>query len=169
MMGFGKLFHFVIVNKSGLGVSMVRHRVVRDTGERDRGSVCQMAAAGKVKAQDSVTGVEYSGEDSHVGLRAGVGLDVGIRDIEEFFERVLGNSLYFIDYLASAVVAVSGIAFSIFVCQAGAECAEDISGDIVLGCDEFDTDCLALVLFCDFIENILYCCRHKKMIFDLEF
>ena len=85
-----------------------------------------------------------------VGLRAGVGLDVGVLGAEELFGAVAGEVLDDVGELAAAVVALAGVAFGVFVGEDGACGFEDGAADEVLGGDHLE----AFVLADDFVLNL---------------
>ena len=77
-----------------------------------------MTAMREVETEELVARLHHGHEYGHVGLRARVGLYVGILSSEKFLDAVDGKLFGFVDYLTSAIVTVAGIAFGIFVCQA---------------------------------------------------
>ena len=74
-----------------------------------------LAAVGEVETQNGVAGID----DRHVGggirLRAGVGLDVDMLGAKELFGAIPGQVLDHIRILTAAVIALAGIALSVFV------------------------------------------------------
>ena len=105
-----------------------------------------MAAHGQVEAEDGVAGLEDGHVGGGVGLRAGVGLHVGVLGREDLFGAIAGEVLDHIGILASAVIAASRIAFGIFVGEDRGSGFEDGAADEVLGGDHLE----AFVLAADF-------------------
>ena len=66
-------------------------------------------------------------------------------------EPVDGNLFHLVDLLVAAVTTLSGIAFSIFVGQHRALCAQDIDADDIFRRDQFDLCLLPVKLVCDSI------------------
>ena len=98
----------VVVDRLGLRVQAVRHEVEPLAREVDRRAVGEVAAVGEAHAEDRVAGVEHRVVDGHVGLRAGVRLDVGVVGAEQLLGAVAGDVLDDVDDLAAAVVALAG-------------------------------------------------------------
>ncbi len=69
----------------------------------------------KVEAEELVARLEACHKHSHVGLCSGVWLHVGIISAEYALD---GNAFGLVYHLASAIVAVAGIALGIFVGKA---------------------------------------------------
>ena len=97
-----------------------------------------MAAVAQVHTQKFVAGVEHRGEDGGVGLRAGVGLDVGVFGIEEQFGAVDGDELDFVDVLATAIPAFAGVTLGVLVGEHAALGLHDGRVGEVFGGDELD-------------------------------
>ena len=88
-------------------------------------AVRQMPAMGQVEAQHRVARLDGRQIDGHVGLAAGVGLDVGMLGAEQLLGPIAGQILDHVDMLAAAVIAPAGIAFGIFVRQHAADRLHD--------------------------------------------
>ena len=71
---------------------------------------------GKVKAHELVAGIEHCKEHCRIGLRTAMWLNVHPLGIIKFLEALARNILNDIHYLATAIVALAGIALGIFVC-----------------------------------------------------
>ena len=67
-------------------------------------------------AQNGVARIEQGEIDGQIGLCTGVGLYVGILCTEQLADALDGKFLYLIHHLATAIVALAGIALGIFVC-----------------------------------------------------
>ena len=100
---------------------------------------------GKAHAEDGVTGFQYGGIYGLVGLRAGVGLYVGIGGAEQFFHAFEGKLFGHIHVFAAAVVAFAGVAFGVFVGELAALGFHHGAADVVLGGNQLNVVLLALV------------------------
>ena len=114
--------HFPRLAGDGLvveGFRLPRHAVgvhfEQLAGEVDWAAVCQVAAVGQAHAHDAVARLQHGEVDGHVGLRAGVGLHVGVLGPEQLLGAVDGQLLHDVHVLAAAVVAVTGVALGVFV------------------------------------------------------
>ena len=103
----------------------------------------EVAAFGEAHAHDRVTRLQQAEEHALVGLRAGVGLNVGMFGTEQSLHAVDGQLLGSIDELAAAVVALAGIALSILVRELGALGCHHGGRRVVLRGDELDVLFLA--------------------------
>ena len=75
----------------------------------------QVAAVGKVEAQNRVARLEYRRIGRGVGLGAGVRLHVGVLGAEELLGPVARQVLHHVAELAAAVVAPPRVALGVFV------------------------------------------------------
>jgi hypothetical protein len=73
-------------------------------------------------------------------------LDVGEFAVEELFGAFDGEGLDLIVIATGLVVASVGVAFGVFVGEAGSGGGEDRGGDVVFGGDEFEGGFLSLGL-----------------------
>jgi len=133
-------FRFVLTSQRGDVVEVdlmvvfadsVRHGVVDFAGEVDLRSVSQMPAVVETHRQVSVARIQYGQVDRHVGLRAGVRLDVGVVGTEQFAGSVTSDGLDDVDILAAAVVSLFRVTFSVFIGQAGAGCFHDGGAGVI--------------------------------------
>src|SRR5690606_27544780 len=81
-----------------------------------------------------------------VGLRAGMGLDVGVVGAEELPGAVDGQLLRHVDVLAAAVVALAGVPLGVLVGELAALGLHDPRAGVVLAGDQLDVVLLAAVL-----------------------
>ena len=114
----------------------------------------EVAAMGEIHGEDAVAGLEDGEVDGHVGLAAGVGLDVGVLGAEELAGAIEGELLDDIDILAAAVPALAGVALGVFVGEAGALGLHDGAAGEVFGSDELDVFELAKGLAADGIGDL---------------
>ncbi len=139
----GDVFDLVVVEGLGVLPDLVAADAVELAGEVELVAVGEVAAVGEIEAEDGVAGGEQGHEGGGVGLRAGVGLDVGVLGAEELFGAVAGEGFDDVGELATAVVAFSGVALGVFVGKDGAGGLEHGARDEVLGGDHLETFVLA--------------------------
>ena len=108
----------------------------------------------EVESHERVSGFEHCQQDCGIGLSTGVWLHVGIFCMEEFLGTVNGDLFGLVHDFAAAIVSFAGIAFSVFVGQAGSHGLHHFGADEVFGCDEFDSAELAAVFFLNEIEDL---------------
>ena len=147
------LFHsdsleFIVVDVTFV-VDAVRDDVEEETGEVDGRTVGQVTAGVEGHTHDLVAGLADGHGDRHIGLRAGMRLDVGIVTAEELLGSLDGEGLDLVDDFTAAVVTFARITFGIFVGQDRAHCQDDGFGNDVFRGDEFDVAALSVVLFLD--------------------
>ena len=116
----------------------VRHEVEVLAGHVDRAAVRQMAAVREVHAHHRVAGVEHREVDSHVRLRTGVRLHVGMLRAEQLLRAIAGQVFHDVDVLAAAVIALARIALRVFIGQVGAHRRKHRVADKVFGRDQLD-------------------------------
>ena len=74
-----------------------------------------MSAGGEIHAHDGVARLKKHGVHGHVGLRAGMGLNIGKVGAEQLLYPFNGQIFHLVHILAAAVESGSGIAFGILV------------------------------------------------------
>ena len=114
----------------------------------------EVSAHGQVQAHEHVPGTEDGHRDGHVGLGAGVGLDIGIFRIVELAEAVDGDLFDLVHHLAAAIVALAGITLRVLVGADGAHGGHDLVGDVVFRSDQLEAGGLAVFFFLDQIEDL---------------
>ena len=145
---FGRLlFEGVVVDLLGLLVDAVGGEVVQLAAEVDRRAVGKMAAVGKVHPQDLVAGAQDREVGGHVGLRAGVGLDVHVLGAGEEGKRpLLGQALGHVHEFAAAVVALARQTFGVLVGERRTLSLHHRGEGVVLAGDHLDLPALAIGL-----------------------
>ena len=110
----------------------------------------KVSAVCQIHAHYSVARLKECKLDSHVGLCAGVGLNIHISAAEKLFSPLPSQLLGDIYALAAAVIALSRVAFGIFVCHYASVGLKHGVGNIVLGCDKLDVMILSglFLLYC---------------------
>ena len=89
----------------------------------------------EAQSHDSVSWLNRRKVRGHVGLRAGVGLNVGVICSEQVFGALERETLGHVDELAAAVVAATGVSLGVFVGKDGPLRLENRAARIVLGRD----------------------------------
>ncbi len=141
---FGLLDELVVVDCFRFGIDLVAVEFVQLAGEINRVAVGQVAAVGKVQPHDFVTRIEDGEINGHVGLGAGMRLDIGVLGIEKLFEAVTGQVLGDIDKFTAAVVSFAGISLGILIGHNAAGRLQDGLGDKVFRGNEFQLGVLAV-------------------------
>ena len=90
-----------------------------------------MPAMVEAHRQVCVTRIQHRQVNRHIGLRAGVWLNVGVVSSEEFAGTVSSNGFDDIDILAAAVISFFRVAFCIFVGQARTGCFHDCGAGVI--------------------------------------
>src|SRR5204863_109402 len=111
----GRLRHIVVVDQLILFAHAVRDDFEIAAAVRQRMSVREVSAVREVHAHDRVAGLEHCEVDRHVGLRAGVRLDVGVFGAEESLRAIDGDVLDDVGGAAAAVVTLARIALGVLV------------------------------------------------------
>ena len=106
-------------------------------------AVGEVAAVGEVEAEDGVAGGEQGHEGGGVGLRAGVGLDVGVLGAEELLGAIAGEGLDDVGEFTAAVVALAGVALGVLIGEDGAGGFQYSARDEVLRGDHLEAFVLA--------------------------
>ena len=118
MCAVGYFGHLVVINEAGVLLHIVTYGIEHKAREINRASVAQVTAVIQVHTHEGVARTEHRHEHRHVGLRARVGLHIGILGIEDSLQTVDGEVFGLVHNLAAAIVAVAGIAFGILVGKA---------------------------------------------------
>ena len=112
-------------------------------------AVGEMPAVGKIQPQDGVAGLQHRRIGFHVGLRSGVRLHVGVFSPKKLLGALPRQLFHHVGKLATAVVALSGIAFGVLVGEYRAHGFQHGFADEVLGGDQLQ----AFVLAQDFVVD----------------
>ena len=115
-----QFFQSIIVNSFRfLGYAVVNH-IVQFAGEVGPVPVGEVAAVGEIHRENGIARLQNREVNGHVGLGTGVGLHVGMIPAENFQHTVNGELFHFVHHLATAIPALAGIAFRVFIGQQGA-------------------------------------------------
>ena len=109
----------------------------------------EVAAVFEVQTHEHIAGLQNRRKHGCVGLRARVGLHIGILGTEELADAVDGNLLHLIDHLATAVIALAGIALGILVGQPRTHGLHDLVAHEILTGNQLHAFQLALVFLLD--------------------
>ena len=120
----GKRGDLVHVDQQIVFADVVRDRVVERAGDVDLHPVTEVAAVVERQAEEGVPWFEQRHVDGVVGLRSGVGLDVGVLGAEQLLGAVDRQLLGDVDLLAAAVVAAARVALGVLVGQHRADRVE---------------------------------------------
>ncbi|EAU64874.1 conserved hypothetical protein [Stigmatella aurantiaca DW4/3-1] len=135
------------------GEPIVDH-LVELAGEVEGRAVGEVAARVEVQGQEGVPRLHQGHVGGHVGLAAGVGLDVGGLGPEQIPGALDRQRLRHVDHLAPAVVALAGVALGVLVRQRGTHCLEHGGADEVLRGNQLDAFLLALRLLADDLGDL---------------
>ena len=141
--------HLVVVDAPGVLAHAVVIEGVAATGEVHRVPVREMAAVGQAHGQHHFPGLQSRYVGGLIGGGAGVRLYVRVLGAVEGLCPLDGEGLDLVDPVATPVVALAGIAFSIFVGEDAPHRFQDGHRSEVLRGDQLDVVLLALKLFFD--------------------
>ena len=95
----------------------------------------------------------FSQQHCSISLCTRVWLHVSILGTEQFANAVDGQLLNLVHYLATAIVAMTGITLGILVGQIAAHSFHYLIADEILRSNQFDTFQLTLMLFLNELKN----------------
>ena len=147
--GLGGFQNFFIVDGLRFVIQTVGDDVEVFAGDIHRTAVGQMTAVCQIHAQNRVAGIYQSEESGQVGVGARVGLNIGVIAAKQLTGPLAGNLLCNIHRIAATIIALSGIAFRVFVGQTSAHCEHHGFTDDIFRCNQFDIAALARVFLAD--------------------
>ena len=109
----------------------------------------------EAEGEDGVARIEEAEVDGHVGVGAGVGLDVGVLGAEEGLGPLARQRLDLVDDGVAAVEALAGVALGVLVGEDRAGRAQDRRRGEVLAGDELEGGLLPLELAVDEAEHLV--------------
>ena len=145
----GLLAHHVVVDPAGGRIDAVVHRPPDDAAVVDRRAVREVAAVRQRHAHERLARLDDGHERGEVGLRAGVGLHVGVLGAEQLLQPVDGQLLHLVDDLAAAVVPPARISLGVLVGERRAHGVDDRPAGEVLARDQLQPVLLAPQLAVD--------------------
>ncbi len=149
----GGRFQLVVIHGLSVAAHLVADHAVELAGEVELVAVSQVAAVRQVQAQEGVAGIHQRHIRRGVGLRAGVRLHVGVFGPKDLLGAVARQVLHHVGELASAVVALAGIALGVLVGEDGAGRLQHRAADKVLRGDHLQPLVLAHDLMLDLAGN----------------
>src|SRR5437660_2955075 len=111
------LLKIVVVDSFRILAHSVGDDLVQLAGEIQFVAVREMPAMGKVESQNGILRLQYGGIGGGIGLRSRVWLHIYMFSVKELFGALASEILDYICEFTSAVIALAGIAFCVFVCE----------------------------------------------------
>jgi len=142
----GQGLDLVHIEKTVAADTVMDH-VEETAGKIDRTAMGEMAAVGEVHAHHLVAEFDQTEKGGEIGLRAGVGLHIGVVGPEELTGAVAREILGLVDEFAAAVVALAGIALGVLVGQGGTHGLQHSRTDKIFRSDQLELVVLAVDLF----------------------
>ncbi|OPZ96947.1 MAG: hypothetical protein BWY71_01773 [Planctomycetes bacterium ADurb.Bin412] len=150
---FGQLAELVVINGFRIPPDAIADEFIQFAAEIQLEAVAEVAAMGKVHGQNRIARLQLRKIDRHIGLRAGVGLNIGVFAAEELFAALDGELLYHIHIFAAAVVAFFRQPLRIFIGKAASRRHQNRRGGMVLRGNHLQHGLLAVFFFLDDIIN----------------
>ena len=151
----GQGFHLLVVHLTGDAVQAVLDRVIDPAGKIDAGAVGEVTAIRQAHTQNGIAGGTQGQEDRRVRLGAGMGLHIGIGGAEQCLGPLNGEGLGLVHVFTAAVIALAGIALSVFIGQRGALGRQHARAGVVFRGNQLDMLLLATLLFRDGREYLV--------------
>ncbi len=126
-------------------------------------AVGEVSAVREVQAEDGVARLNDRRVGRHVGRRAGVRLHVGVLGAEELLGAIARQVLDHVGELASAVIALAGIALGVLVGEDRAGGFKHGLANEVLGGDQLQPFMLAALLVFDSLRNVRISFRQRTL------
>ena len=130
---------FVVVEPFIVLADAVRQDREVFSGEVERMAVGEVPAVREVHAEDRVARLKHRQIHGHVGLCAGVGLDVGVVGTKQLLRAVDGECFRHVNEFTAAVIPLAGIPLGIFVGHHRADGFEHGATDEIFRGDQFET------------------------------
>ena len=108
--------HLVVVNVTLL-IDAVADDVEEMAGEVDRAAVGQVTTVGQLHAHHGIAGLAQGQLHGHVGLGAGMGLNVGVGAAKDLLGTIDSDALHHVHVFTATVITVTGITFCVLVGQ----------------------------------------------------
>lgn len=116
-------------------------------------TVRKVTAHTQIQSEDLVAGLKDREEHRRIGLGAAVRLDIGVVTVEDFFQPVDGQLFGLVDDFTTGVIALTRVAFRIFIGHDVAHGLHHLDGSEVFGSDQFQAVALAFQLFFYEVED----------------
>ncbi len=151
--GQGQIAHLVHVDALVAGGDLVGHEVVQQAAGVHRRPVGEVAPVVEAEAQHGVAGLEHRLVGAHVGVRAAVGLDVGVVGAEEGLDPLDRQTFDAVDHGVAAVVALARVTLGVLVGEHAADGTHHRRRGEVLAGDQLQPGDLALEFGIDEVED----------------
>ena len=132
---FGHSDQSVIVDGLGFSAHLITVDFIQHTRKVDRMPVGQMTTVRQVHPHNFITRFQNREIDRHIGLRAGMRLDVGVVGLEKLYCPLAGEVFGHVDKFTTAVVPFTRIALGVLIGHNAAGGFENRLGDEILRCD----------------------------------
>ena len=106
----GDCFHLFVIDELSIFTDVIESGAVELAAEAHFVAVREMSSVSKVEAEDCIARLENSHVCGCVGLRAGMGLDVGVLGTEDLFGAIAGEVFDHVGVFWSRAAATSGSA-----------------------------------------------------------
>ena len=150
----GEVAERVVVDGLGVLPHQVRDYLERLAGVVERVAVGEVATVGEVHSEDHVARLAGCEVHGHVGLRAGVRLNVGVVAAKELLGPVPRQLLRHVHELAPSVVALGGVALGVLVGHHRAHCRQNRGRDEIFRGDQLQAVILAPALVAESRGNL---------------
>src|SRR5210317_1161696 len=107
--------HFLHIDHACFPVNSIRDKIIKLSGKINRTAVGEMSAMGKVHAQYLIAGIQCGKINCHICLTPGMGLDISILCLKQVPGALDCEIFYNICIITAAIIALTGIPFSILV------------------------------------------------------
>ncbi len=126
---------------------LIADHMISLAGKIELVTVGEVSAMSQIEAHDGVAGLKNRRERCLIRLRTGVGLHVDVFSAKKFFRAVTGDFFDLIDVFTTAVIALAGITFGVFIGEDASRGFEDGFGRKVFTGDQLDLAILAIGFF----------------------
>ncbi len=150
----GQARDLIVIDPAGLTAHPVEDGAVDTPRKIQRMTVRKVAPVCKAHGENRIPGFQGGEVDRHVGLGAGMGLDVGMLDAEERLGPRNGQRLDDVHVLAAAVIPLPRQPLGVLVGEEGSLGLEDRLARIVLRGDQDHLLLLAPDLILDGLKNL---------------
>ncbi len=145
----------VIVERLCLAIYAIRDYIIEFTGKIMRVAVRKMASACQVHSHDRIARLKHGKIYDHVGLRAGMRLDIDMLGAKKFLSALYRYGLDLVDVFATVIPSCFRITFRIFIGKDGSLRLEDRFAYKIFACDKLYIAVLAPGLAQDSIKYFL--------------
>ena len=115
----------------------------------------KVAALREIQPHKRVARIQTSHNCSHIGLSAGMGLNICPLRAKEFLEAVNSQLFRLVHHLITAIITLSGLARGIFIGKARPHGSKYLRAYKILGSYKLHTHVLTCVFARDNVENLL--------------